>query len=303
MRYSAITDERQFKSVTGLSRKEFGLLLQVFSKVHEEIFGNLLLLIKNGNHSNKLTSYEDSLLFTLYKLKSDPTYDNLGAIFGMSRSAANHNFQKFEKILKISLIREEVFPKRNFSSVKEFQEALQNEKAIIIDGSENPIERPKDPDLQKDTYSGKKKLHTDKLLIITNLMKWIYYVSEIYCGRGHDFSILKAEFTPGKSWFKNLEVLLDLGFQGFQKSYKCKKVYIPYKRPPSRDGIKIELTESQKNWNKKVSKKRIYVEHGIGGMKRYKILGYKSRGKNYDLKNEILGICAGLWNFKIKYSY
>ena len=85
MKYSAITDERQFKSVTGLSRKEFGLLLQVFSKVHEEIFGNLLVLIKNGNHSNKLTSYEDSLLFTLYKLKSDPTYDNLGGLCCMDR--------------------------------------------------------------------------------------------------------------------------------------------------------------------------------------------------------------------------
>ncbi len=45
---------------------------------------------------------------------------------------------------------------------------------------------------------------------------------------------------------------------------------------------------------------RIYVEHGIGGMKRYRILGYKNRMKNYFLKTSIIGVCAGLWNLKLR---
>ena len=102
-------------------------------------------------------------------------------------------------------------------------------------------------------------------------------------------------------WFSELEVLIDLGFQGFQKIYDCIKLFIPIKRKRKKTGEElIELTEEQKAWNKSVSKIRIYVEHGIGGMKRYQIVGYKSRMKSYFLKNRIIGVCAGLWNFKLQ---
>jgi hypothetical protein len=42
---------------------------------------------------------------------------------------------------------------------------------------------------------------------------------------------------------------------------------------------------------------RIKVDHSIGGMKRYRILSDRLRNHLIDLYDDILGVCAGLWNF------
>jgi len=48
-----------------------------------------------------------------------------------------------------------------------------------------------------------------------------------------------------------------------------------------------------------VSKERIYVEHAIGRMKKFRILKNKCRLKSSDMKNRIIGICAGLSNYDL----
>ncbi|NJO14779.1 MAG: transposase family protein, partial [Thioploca sp.] len=58
-----------------------------------------------------------------------------------------------------------------------------------------------------------------------------------------------------------------------------------------------KLTKNQKNGNKKVAKERIFVENSISGMKRYRTLVNKIRFHTIDLYDEIIGVCAGLWNF------
>ena len=98
-------------------------------------------------------------------------------------------------------------------------------------------------------------------------------------------------------WFEHLEVRLDLGYQGFEKDYKCKKVHIPHKK-----NKKAELTESQKTENKIISSERIKVEHSIAGMKRYRILSERLRVHDFDLYDDILGVCAGLWNFYLEHN-
>ena len=52
---------------------------------------------------------------------------------------------------------------------------------------------------------------------------------------------------------------MDLGYLGFEKEYKCKKLFIPHKKPK-----KSELTDDQKAENKDVSSECIIVEHSIG---------------------------------------
>lgn len=132
------------------------------------------------------------------------------------------------------------------------------------------------------------------------MVKWIYYVSYIYFGKTHDFSILKSEFPSYINWFKKFIIRIDSGFQGFASLYEYAELYIPYKKKRAKKGEKSELTEEQKLWNKEISKVRIFVEHSIGGMKRYNIIGYKNRLKDYNKKNDVLGVCAALWNFKLK---
>gem|GEM_PF-2980693 len=49
--------------------------------------------------------------------------------------------------------------------------------------------------------------------------------------------------------------------------------------------------------NKSISSERIKVEHSIGGMKRYRILSERLRIHDFDLYDNILNVCAELWNF------
>ena len=120
------------------------------------------------------------------------------------------------------------------------------------------------------------------------------YISDAYHGCCHDYSILKQEFNPEKGkWFDNFNVLVDLGFLGIEKDYSI-KVKIPNKKPR-----KKELNNSQKEYNKSVSQIRIKVEHAIGGIKRYRILSDRLRIRNMVRFNQIVGLCAGLWNFMI----
>lgn len=152
-------------------------------------------------------------------------------------------------------------------------------------------------------YSGKKGCHTDAAMVLSNKATNIYYVSEIYCGSCNDFGIFKTEFEPGLGWFKKFKVIIDLGFTGFASLYKYKELLLGFKRQrkSKNNPNPPDLTQEQKDWNKYVSRERVYVEHAIGGMKRYRILSNRNRLKCYELKNRILGTCAALWNFRLSF--
>ena len=85
---------------------------------------------------------------------------------------------------------------------------------------------------------------------------------------------------------------VDLGYLGIKKDYLCKHIAIPYKKTKLNP-----LTASQKESNKYYAAERINVEHSIGGMKRYRILSDKLRTHLIDFYDDVLALCAGLWNF------
>ncbi|WP_394992996.1 transposase family protein [Emticicia sp.] len=132
-------------------------------------------------------------------------------------------------------------------------------------------------------------------MVIVSKDKYIHYLSPCYLGTAHDYSLLKSEFPPENNWFENHTIRLDLGYKGFETDYLCQKVVIPHKKPR-----KSELTQLQKDENTKKSKKRICVEHAIGGLKRYRFLSDRLRNHDYNLYNDAIEVCAGLWNFNIK---
>lgn len=191
-------------------------------------------------------------------------------------------------------------PKRKFETVEEFEEHVQHAEELIFDGTENLTERPQDNDKQKNKYSGKKGTHTDLAMVLSDKKTWIYYVSEYYDGKNVDFGIFKKEFPPDKGWFKNFKVLVDLGFVGIDKLYEIKELLIGEKKPrKSKKNPEPKLSEEQKTKNRAVSKERIFVEHAIGKMKRYRILKNRCRLKCPKIKNRVIGIAAGLWNYQL----
>jgi hypothetical protein len=113
---------------------------------------------------------------------------------------------------------------------------------------------------------------------------------------------LKQEFPPDADWFRDIHVRVDLGYQGMQSDYKSDQIEIPHKKPrKSQKNQNPELSAVHKAANKALSQVRIVVEHAIGGMKRYNILvhGYRNRKKNFE--DDVIGVCAGLWNLVLSY--
>ena len=99
----------------------------------------------------------EKLVFLLYYLKVYPTYDVLGAQFGMARSKACENLHKLAPILYQTLVELEVLPAREFNSVDEFRSTFAGVTQILIDVTEREYRRHHDEQLQRQKYSGKKK--------------------------------------------------------------------------------------------------------------------------------------------------
>src|SRR3989442_10975218 len=93
------------------------------------------------------------------------------------------------------------------------------------------------------------------------------------------------EFPPDGDWLSDIHVRVDLGYQGMQSDYNIDQIDIPHKKPrKSKKNPTPELSAAQKAVNKVLSQVRIFVEHAIGGMKRYNILvhAFRNRKENFE---------------------
>jgi hypothetical protein len=80
------------------------------------------------------------------------------------------------------------------------------------DGTERPIPRPVDPSAQKLYYSGKKKAHTVKNVVVSTLVGRILFLSPTCEGKKHDKKVAdEADYYLPKDSI----VYQDTGFQGF----------------------------------------------------------------------------------------
>jgi len=110
--------------------------------------------------------------------------------------------------------------------------------------------------------------------------------------------MLKTEFSPEQPWFETVRALLDLGYQGIYNDYIGENIEIPHKKPrKSKKNPVTSLTDEQKAENQQLSRVRTLVENAIAGMKRFNILVHDFRNHRHQMDDDVIAICAGLWNF------
>ena len=132
--------------------------------------------------------------------------------------------------------------------------------------------------------------------------KFRVFLGRIFSGHPHDYRMLKQELPPELDWFSDINVRVDLGYLGIQSDYHGDQIDIPTKKPrKSKKNPNPQLSDAQKATNKALSQIRIFIEHAIGGMKRYNILVHVFRNRKADFEDDAIGICAGLWNFALSY--
>lgn len=156
---SDLKTDRQWRSSTGYDERRFRELLNLFGKAYEKLNGYSIEEVKSKSPmESKLNSYEELLFFTLFSLKSGLTYDLLGLVTGMDGTNAMRNQKLGISVLKEALLSGGYAPKRELKNVEEFKDFFKDSESIIIDGTEQRIQRPKDNEKQKDSFSGKKNL-------------------------------------------------------------------------------------------------------------------------------------------------
>ena len=155
---SDLTTERQWRAAVGLDKARFEKLLEGFKKSYKEQYLETLSerLVENGV-GYCINNEEELLLYTLFSLKSGLTYDLLGFVTGMDASNAQRNQKTGVEILKKTLVSKGDMPKRNFMNIKDFEDYFSESYELIIDATEQVIQRPFDKEEQKKYYSGKKK--------------------------------------------------------------------------------------------------------------------------------------------------
>ncbi len=172
-----------------------------------------------------------------------------------------------------------------------YQVKVKIKSIFFHDGIERRIRRPRDPEAQKAYYSGKKKCRTVQNNLIINESCKVVLLTPSFEGRHHDKYIADQVgycVPPGSTLSQ------DTGFQGFT----LPDVHIVQPKKKPKGG---ELTEKEKEINRKIASIRIRVEHAIGGVKRYRIVKDKLRNWKKGFCDLVMETCCGLHNFRLNF--
>lgn len=287
--YKQLQNDRQYCATTGLTKMDFEELHGVFAPLYQPK--------KKSPFTQKKSVFNDpreALFFILYYLKTYPTQDVMAFQFGISNFNVSTYIAHIMPYLKAALAAKKALVNRMFKDQEAFDFAFEGVANLFIDGTELPIERAKDDEEQRKTFSGKKKFHTMIILLISDKFRRIFYLGKLYLGANVDFALFKLELANFN--YKQIAVWVDLGFVGIEKFAPNAKINIPHKRKKNHG-----LTDAQKHENYEQSRIRVWAEHAIGGFKRYYILRNENRMKdpaNNKFLDGAIELCAALWNFR-----
>lgn len=284
---------RTLCSLTGLRVSEFEALLPSFGDawdafVRETFEREGRKRAVGAGRKAHLKKLEDKLLFILMYFRLYPTQEVQGFLFGLSQAQANQWIHRLTQVLNQALGYEQQLPEREPAKLERI---LQNCPSLefMIDGTERRINRPKDKADRKTYYSGKRKTHTVKNLVVHDRKGKVRYLSDTYEGKKHDKAIADAEdlrFPEGSTLWQ------DTGFQGFAPAGVT--VQQPKKKPRQRS-----LSTIEKMNNQNISRVRVEVEHHIGGIKRCQILVQPFRNWVDHYVDDVMETACGLHNFRL----
>lgn len=294
MQYSPLkTKPRTLRSLTGLNPSEFEALLPSFEAGWERFVTERFKQAPRkraygAGRKEHLKSTADKLLFILVYFRVYPTQEVQGYLFGMSQAQANEWVHRLTGLLNEALGEKQHLPERRPARLEAVLQKCPSLE-FMIDGTERPINRPKDKEKQKQYYSGKKKGHSVKNNVITERGGRVVYLSGTCEGKKHDKKLADEEdyrFPAGS------KLLQDTGFQGY--SPPGATIVQPKKKPR-----KAELSEVDKLINRGISSLRVEVEHQIGGIKRCQIVVQTFRNRVENFVDEVMETACGLHNFRL----
>lgn len=284
---------RVLRATTSFDFEEFEKLSKHFEKQWEGQHrrktweGELRQRARGAGAKGKLATSQEKLFFILFYFKVYPLQEVIAMMFGMSQCQANFWIHRLTPVVQAALGYELKLPERKPARLHEVL-AQCSELKFVMDGTDRRVRRPKNKDQQKRLYSGKRKTHTKKnLLIVSN--RQVKYLSQTRPGSVHDLrlteEIARRRF-PAKSG-----LFVDLGFLGYKP--RGSEVWIPEKKPKGKP-----LPPWWKTIHRAMASVRVGVEHVISGIKRCGMVSdiFRNFKRGYD--DLVMEVACGLHNFR-----
>lgn len=168
-----IRDDRQIKALIWLSLEEFNLLEELYEILDKDLKDKAYQSRKKENTKArrsskwnpwKLDSYKKKVFFSLYYLKTYPTYDVMWFSFWMDRSTVCVNLKLILPTLKLLFRKLWIAPKREINSVEDLKDAFDWDILdLIVDWTERKHFRHKDYSEQKKTIVEKRNVIQKKI--------------------------------------------------------------------------------------------------------------------------------------------
>jgi hypothetical protein len=220
--YTGLKDHpTNFLAATGLTVAEFEQLLPAYRVAYAKRYpaqltakGKKRQRRVGGGSKGVLQTDADRMLFILVYLKTNPLQVMHGLQFDLSQAQANYWIHRLLPVVHEALDALALLPERDGKQVATSKLAQEGLPDLALDGTERRRERPKDSEQQKSNYSGKKKTHTVKNIILVNETTGkVVYLSPTEPGSKHD---KKAADEAAIDYPTNASLDKDTGFQGYE---------------------------------------------------------------------------------------
>src|SRR5215470_19026901 len=220
--YTTLKDRpREFLAATGLTHAEFMQLLPAFAAAYTACYpldktwqGKVRQRQVGGGAKGLLAQMEDKLLFLLVYQKTNPLHTLHGLHFGLRQPQTHYWMHRLLPVLRWAFVALDLAPERDASRVATSPLMLEGAPAGALDGTERRRQRPTEASKQTAHYSGKKKAHTEKnVLLINAYTSKVVYLSPTVAGRTHD---KKAADDADLVYPAHSTLDKDTGFQGYE---------------------------------------------------------------------------------------
>ena len=289
-----LSTPRLAKAATGLTAKEFEALAEVFGALwvqplrRRTTAGAVRQRRPGGGCKGQLANPRLKLVFILFYFRVYPTQDVMGLFFSLSQPQVCAWVQRLTPLLQQALGREQHLPTRAPARLHQVL-ARCPDLAFLIDGTERPVRRPQAEPAQREHYSGRRKTHTVKNVLIVAGRK-IKMLSATRPVRVHDKKVAAEEWA-GRKFPRGKLLVGDGGFAGYQPAGTtlCR----PVKR---RRGE--ELSAFHQKYNLCLNRARVTVEHALSGVKRSRIVSDEFRNRKPAFADTVMELACGLHNFR-----
>ncbi len=283
--------DRLMKAATSLTCAEFDALARRFEPVWagplagHTAAGSPRQRGRGAGRKGALPTAELKLFFILFYYKAYPTQDLMGLLFGFTQGQVSHWVGRLTAA--VSTLMDLHKPARRAGDLRALLEREPALREVIVDGTERRLPRPVRADRQRRYYSGRKKRHAVKNVIVTAKGK-VRWMSRTRPARQHDKTVAEEDRLRLP---EGVTVLGDSGFAGLATGGA--DLITPWKKPKGR-----RLHWRRRAFNRLLGRARVRVEHTLASVKRLRILRDEFRNRRQGMVDEVMVIGCALHNYR-----